>query len=240
VCTLSFIPRKNGYVLGMNRDEKTDRIEALPPKSFWQGERFVIGPSEPKGGTWITINNKGTTFALINWYSAASTDAGKRISRGLVVRTVCGSNSGELVTSVLKQLTLRRINPFRLIGIFPAKKKIIEWRWNRKRLVQKGHNWRAQQWASSGFDELTAQKFRRRLFEKALLQKSSGSMAWLRQLHRSHLPSRGPFSICMHREDAETVSYTEIIVSGGLATMRYHSGIPCLNLPFQTFSLKLR
>jgi hypothetical protein len=52
------------------------------------------------------------------------------------------------------------------------------------------------------------------------------SLNWLRQLHRSHSPKRGPFSICMHRRDASTVSYTEVAVSKKRATMRYKSG-PC-------------
>ena len=41
------------------------------------------------------------------------------------------------------------------------------------------------------------------------------SLAWMRRLHRSHVPAPGPFSICVHREDARTVSYTEIEAASG-------------------------
>jgi hypothetical protein len=50
---------------------------------------------------------------------------------------------------------------------------------------------------------------------------------WLRRLHRSHRPEIGPYSICMHRDDAATVSYTEIVVSRGISRMRYESGPTC-------------
>ena len=43
----------------------------------------------------------------------------------------------------------------------------------------------------------------------------------LRALHRSHAPMRGPFSICMHRADAATVSYAEVCSRRQRATMRY-------------------
>jgi hypothetical protein len=224
----------------MSRDEKIGRVEGVPPEVLLRGERSVIGPSEPAGGTWVTVNDGGAAFALINWYSVAVNNAENGISRGLVVKTVCHSTGGEFASKALKKLPLTWVNPFRLVGVFPAKKEIIEWRWNRKRLVQKRHRWQTQQWASSGFDEPTAQRFRGQIFKKALFQKNSGSLAWLRHLHRSHLPSRGPFSICMHRDGFETVSYTEIGVSTSCATMRYHSGIPCLNFPLQVLSLKIQ
>jgi hypothetical protein len=42
-----------------------------------------------------------------------------------------------------------------------------------------------------------------------------------------HSPVRGSFSICVHRPDAATVSYTEVAFTGGELTMRYHAGHPC-------------
>jgi len=39
-----------------------------------------------------------------------------------------------------------------------------------------------------------------------------------------------PFSTCMHRADASTVSYTEISFSPREAVMRYHAGAPCQKL----------
>jgi hypothetical protein len=68
---------------------------------------------------------------------------------------------------------------------------------------------------------------RSRNFGEALRQASAGSTEWLRRLHRSHSPKRGPYSTCMHRDDAATVSYTEVVVSRHGATMGHTPGAPC-------------
>ncbi len=82
MCTVSFIARRHGYLLAMNRDEQLTRAEGLPPKIVHVGERKVICPSEPGGGTWIAVNDAGVTFALINWYSVQARVQKNPVSRG--------------------------------------------------------------------------------------------------------------------------------------------------------------
>ena len=82
MCTVTFIVRRRGYCLGMNRDEKLTRPIALPPLKATVDGRTVLAPSEPGGGTWIAANDHGTTLALINWYSITARVDGKAVSRG--------------------------------------------------------------------------------------------------------------------------------------------------------------
>lgn len=227
MCTVTFIARKRGYCLGMNRDEKLTRPAGLPPTKTKVNGRAVICPSEPAGGTWIALNDSGSCLALINWYSATKRVERNSVSRGVVVKALGPADSVKVTHARLKELPLKRINPFRLIGIFPALGEIVEWRWDLKRLARKQHPWKTGQWASSGFNEPAAQSVRGRTFRKALHQASAGRLDWLRRLHRSHGPEVGPFSTCMHRADAATVSYTEVNVSRHSSTMRYHGGTPC-------------
>ena len=227
MCTVTFSPRRRGYALAMNRDEKLSRATGLPPiRHFIQG-RNVLAPSEPGGGTWISVNDSGAAFALINWYAIAAQVEIGPVSRGKVVFAVSAVATGEAAASALAQMPLHSVNPFRLIGAFPAAQEIREWRWDLKKLVQAAHPWRLQQWISSGFDEPTAQLMRGQVFQAASAQKSVGSLAWLRRLHRSHTPIAGPFSTCMHRADAATVSYSEVRVSSDGAKMNYFAGAPC-------------
>ena len=230
MCTITFIPRPRGYHLGMNRDEQLTRRAALPPRKRIMNGLAVFAPSELGGGTWISLNEHRVTFALINWYSVLARVSGKAVSRGVVVNSVSATISVDSAEAALDKLLLHRINPFRLIGIFPATNEITEWRWNMHQLVQKRHSWKSHQWISSGFNELAAQRVRGRTFRLAQKQKSAGSLDWLRRLHRSHAPETGPCSTCMHRADAATVSYTEISVSSSVAVMRYHAGAPCQNI----------
>ena len=227
MCTVTFIARKHGYALGMNRDEKLTRATALPPARQLLGDRETLFPSEPSGGTWIGVNDAGATFALINWYGVTARATGPVASRGDVVPALLPFDSIEEAALALSSLPLKRINPFRLIAIFPKAKAVVEWRWNVERLERIDHPWRTSTWISSGFDEPGAQETRSKAFGEALRQSSAGGVDWLRRLHRSHGPECGPYSTCMHRADAATVSYTEIAVRSGVATMRYLSGAPC-------------
>ena len=230
MCTVTFIARKNGYCLGMNRDEKLTRPIALPPRKATVDARTVLAPSEPGGGTWIALNVHGVTLTLINWYSITAQVGGRAVSRGKIINSISTVSSADFADAGLAVLPLDRICPFRLIGVFPMTGELVEWRWNLKQLDRKTHRWKTRQWISSGFNEAAAQRVRGGTFRLAQKQDSAGSLDWLRRLHRSHLPEVGPCSICMHRADAATVSYTEISVSSLDGTMRYHSGAPCRDL----------
>jgi hypothetical protein len=228
MCSVIFFPRPTGYILGMNRDEKRARAAALPPRRWTLGGRTVIAPSEPGGGMWIGLNDNGATLALINWYAISARVTGENISRGEVTKAALSATTSQAVEASLHSLTLARVNPFRLISLFPQRHEVLEWRWDLRCLQRVRHPWQPGIWISSGYDEPGAQSHRAATFAAACRQVSCGSLDGLRRLHRSHRPECGPYSICMHRANAATVSHTEILVTGRAATLRYIPGAPCL------------
>ena len=212
----------------MNRDEKRDRLVALAPAVVELESHRAVFPRERTGGTWISANDSGVCLALINWHRIERKPKNDTLSRGLVVKELAGKSTAKEIATAVKKLSIGKLRPFRLIAILPGERRVIEWRWNLQRLVIRNHEWQRQHWFSSGFDEHRAEVERQRVCAAANDQQSAESLTWLRQLHRSHAPTRGPFSICMHRVDASTVSYTEISVTEKLASMRYASGPPCM------------
>ncbi|PYI82710.1 MAG: hypothetical protein DMF09_13855 [Verrucomicrobia bacterium] len=239
MCTVSFLPNTQGFYLAMNRDEKLDRFAALAPRIVDVGIRRAIFPREPTGGTWISANDAGVCLALINWHRVAREPKHDVVSRGQVVRALASKSGADEIADRVGKLPLRKLRPFRLIAIVPSERHVIEWRWNLERLTMRRHEWQRQHWFSSGFDECRAELERQRICDAAQDRQSTRSLRWLRQLHRSHAPKRGPFSICMHRSDASTVSYTEVAVSGRRATMRYKSGPCCSNGAMVTRTISL-
>jgi transport and Golgi organization protein 2 len=248
MCTVSFVPRTQGFYLAMNRDERRERFAALPPEIVELETHRAISPREPTGGTWISANDAGICLALINWHRATGEPKNGVVSRGEVVRTLAGESCVDQIADSIARLPLRKLRPFRLIGVVPSEKIVTEWRWNLQRLSRRDHPWQRQHWFSSGFDELRAEVERGKICASFVagggdpgkrktsqrrgqtgVNAAGYSLSWLRQLHRSHMPKRGPFSICMHRSDATTVSYTEVAVSKQRATMRYKSGPCCSN-----------
>jgi len=227
MCTVSFLPKAQGFYLAMNRDEKRDRFAALPPAVIELENNRAIFPREPTGGTWISANNAGICLALINWHRIEREPKNDMLSRGLVVRELAGKSTADEIAVGVMKLPLRKLRSFRLIAIAPSERRVTEWRWNLECLTMHDREWQLQHWFSSGFDEPHAELERQRVCDAARNQRSAGSLRWLRQVHRSHAPKRGPFSICMHRPDATTVSYTEVSARPRRITMRYHSGPPC-------------
>ena len=227
MCTVTVFPHSTGYRLAMNRDEQRSRIAGLPPAIVHLGDTKSIHPSEPTGGTWISVNSHGVTVALINWYSIPNRAPSPATSRGGVVLAVRNVSSPEGALAALESLPLAQMNPFRLIGVFPDSRRIRQWQWNQAQLTELEHAWGPQQWISSGFDEPQAQLIRSATYRAALNHRRVGEIDWLRELHSSHLPERGPFATCMHRADAATVSYTETAVDEHSVTMSHCQGAPC-------------
>ena len=88
MCSVSFLPHNEGFVLAMNRDESRSRPSALPPEVVQRDELAMLYPRELNGGTWVGINSAGMAFALINWYSQPDCGDCNAVSRGEVVRTL--------------------------------------------------------------------------------------------------------------------------------------------------------
>jgi hypothetical protein len=239
MCTISFLPNTHGFYLAMNRDEKLDRFAALAPTIVDLERRRAVFPSEPTGGTWISVNDAGICLALINWHRVEREPKHDLVSRGEVIRALAGKLGMDDIADGVAKLPLRKLRPFRLIAIVPSERSVAEWRWNLEWSTMRDHEWRARHWFSSGFDERRAEFERQRTCDAARAHQSTKNLNWLRQLHRSHAPKRGPFSICMHRRDASTVSYTEVAVSEKRATMRYKAGPCCSNGGIVTKTISL-
>ena len=225
MCTLSFVPTTNGFYAAMNRDELITREFALPPRLAVVEQTRVIYPQEQTGGTWIAANEYGITFALLNWNLAGTFQ--KRRSRGSIIPQLIGQGSLFVTVDKLKNIPLEGILPFRLIGICSLQKLVYEWRWDAVSLGQIQFDWEPHHWFSSGLSDNQAENERGKICSAAWSDPAAGTLPWLRKLHRSHSSAPGPFSICVHRSDAKTVSYTEIHYSLDHLEFRYIAGQPC-------------
>jgi len=230
MCTLSLVPKAGGFLLGMNRDEKRTRAEALPPGLHRCGDLSALYPSEPGGGTWIGINEAGLCAALINWYSRPQYQGDPAFSRGAIIPRLLAFPSLDDMERSLFSLPLERLNPFRLFVIGRNSGAVREYRSEGSGTERVDHPWVTNHWFSSGHDEASAITTRSAVCLKAAEEPDASTLPWLKRLHSSHDPKEGASSICMHRDEAETVSMTILKVSGKSAAMRYHAFPPCRSL----------
>jgi hypothetical protein len=239
MCTVSFLPSADGYHLAMNRDEQLSRKAALPPALQRCGAIRALYPHELSGGTWIGVNEAAVSFALINWYSKPQRKGSDTPSRGRIIPELLHARNVEETRAGLSTVDLGRMNPFRLIMISGSERQIVEWRAADGSVEELCLPWERQHWFSSGFDEVGANRWRRIACLHETERSSPNSPGWLRRLHRSHHPTRGAYSICMHRVDACTVSSTELSVNATAAAMIYRAGPACQRGPRFRRTLRL-
>ncbi len=225
MCTLSFSPGRDDYIVAMNRDELLTRGIAEPPAIRSHQGVNIIYPLDVSGGTWIAVNGGGATWALLNWDIGAR--ASKERSRGEVVLQVAGMRTLVDADAGISGTALLGVDPFRLIGISAQDRQVLEWRWSGADIETIKHPWERHHWFSSGKSDELAAEHRGQVFTAAAQDSDVGTLNWLRRIHSSHKPDRGAYSVCVHREDAATVSYTEVQVLPNTVKMSYRAGSPC-------------
>jgi len=226
MCTVTFIPVRNGYHLGMNRDERTSRPLASLPEVYARDAIESIYPWDLEGGTWVGVNSVGNAFTLLNWNDTEVLQA-KVHSRGSVIPALIGASNTQAAHSTLCNLDLQGILPFTLVGFFVEQEAAVMWRWDQRSLQSELVPWKMRQWCSSSLSDAQASLQRGKAFAMAACESGGGSRDWLRRLHSSHAPGDRPFSTCVHRGGVQTVSYTELTCTGRRVKCKYVVGSPC-------------
>jgi len=191
------------------------------------------------GGTWISVNDRGHALALLNRWDESPHDAGTPlVSRGLLVRDLAGVSGSDEVRTSLTGASLSRYRPFTLVSIAASAQPVL-FEWNGADL---SHGTAAQPGlirTSSGSDQVGVERSRGELFREAAQAPGGLTPKILATLHKSHRPEKGALSICMHRDEAITVSSSLITVSQRFVLFRYVPGSPCETDQYAESSLPL-
>ncbi len=229
MCTLTVVTGNDTYVMAMNRDEKIARGTGSPAEILEFNGARAIYPGDSDGGTWFATNEYGISLALLNWNDivAPAVAAAKTRSRGRVIPPLIESRSLSDLHEVVAVLNFKGMWPFRLVGVFPSEQEIWEWRWDSTQLQFQVHLWESRHWFSSSLSDKRAEAVRGTACRNAEHESDAGSVPWLRRLHASHAGGPGPFSLCVHREDVKTLSYSEVMVTPGTVQMGHVRSSPC-------------
>jgi hypothetical protein len=216
VCTVSWLHQPGGYHLLCNRDEKRSRGIADPPRLFERGGADYIAPIDADfGGTWIAVNEHGISLCLLNGRSGRGTQ-----SRGLIIPDLIWSRSIDDCAFLLRQSDLSPFAPFTLLMLEPGQPAAVA-AWDGMCLTL-DPDARAPL-TSSSYDPDGVRRERLREFARL----KPADLASLRRFHTSHAGSSGAHAACMHRPDAETVSFSEVNVRDGRIRFHYLPAAPC-------------
>jgi transport and Golgi organization protein 2 len=240
MCTVTWLPRPDGYHLLCNRDERDSRQPALGPRIHEQnGVKYIAPVDGDHGGSWIGTNEFGMSLCLLNRYGDVQSDENREyISRGLLLIDLLDCSEVEQVTLRISDVDLSRFRPFNLL-VLPrsAESALLEWTGSKFSIVSDVES----------FVPLTSTSLtepgvavERRLQFAAIATRQGLNEDSLDDYHRSHLPTRGSYSVCMHRDGAATVSLSKVSVTPVEIVFAYESGSPCESTSVTTVRLVSR
>lgn len=232
MCTVSWAATAEGYELFCNRDERRTRKAAhAPTVRTSRGVRFVAPTDAEAGGTWIAANEYGLTLCLLNRYTEGeSRPAGDFKSRGLLLPGLMNLRDPVEVMRAVARGGLSQFRPFTLLalalGSLPATAC-----WTGSRLLVSDEDGDSlMPLTSSSINTAAIVRARRELFRRMAVGSTNRSTEMLTRFHHSHEPGPGPLSVCMHRPDASTVSFSRVKVNNGSVEFYYQPGPPCASV----------
>jgi hypothetical protein len=234
MCTVSWIRDDAGYQLFFNRDEKLTRKRATPPRfAVRDSVRFLAPVDGDFGGTWIATNEFGISLCLLNGANLTGSDSIYRAaacSRGLLLPELISSPSVAAVCERIHAADAAVFAPFTLAALGPRQAPaLVEWDGARK--IMRLQDETCFMLTSSSFDTEAVRASRQDGFRGLAASCGQVNAELLVKFHSSHVPARSAYSTCMHRPDAETVSFSRIRVAEQEADFFYTPAAPCDGAP---------
>lgn len=229
MCTVSWAAAADGYELFCNRDERRTRAAAHAPTTRnSQGVRFVAPTDAEAGGTWIAANEHGLTLCLLNRYAEDEPQAaGEFRSRGLLLPELMSLREPAEVLRAVARGRLSQFRSFTLLALAPAVPPAAAcWTGHRLLVCDDGGD-DLMPLTSSSFNSAEVIRARMKLFKGMPDVPTNQRAEMLMRFHHSHEPEPGPFSVCMHRPEASTVSFSRVKVNPFSVEFYYRPGPPC-------------
>lgn len=211
MCTVSFVQANDSIIITSNRDEKTVRPSATPPKTYYINGKTLIFPKDPKaGGTWFVANADGTILVLLNGANEKhQVQLPYEKSRGLIVLELICSDSPR---DFWDQIKLDFIEPFTIV-LF-QKQELFQLRWNGKQKeiitldVHKNHIWSS----ATLYPELVREQ-RASWFHTFMDQNSEISELKMYDFHRYTQEGNDENGLVINRNDEmKTLSITQAVI----------------------------
>ncbi len=207
MCTVTYIPTNNGFLLTSNRDEKLSRSIAIQPAKYTLNGLQLIFPKDPDaGGTWIALKEDGDAFCLLNGaFETYVHGAQFTQSRGEVVLAIAAS---EEPIHAFKQKNLSRCAPFTLVVIRAGILYELRWDGLQQYFARLDEN-QPHIWSSATLYTKVQQKLREQWFAEWLIGKQSFNSYDLFHFHQFAGDGDSATNLLMCRSNVyKTVSVT--------------------------------
>lgn len=216
MCTVTYLPQKEGWLLTNNRDETPQRASYHLIKKDTGGEHLLYPPDE-KGGTWIAISAPGRVVCLLNGaFVKHSHRPPYRLSRGVIVLAAARAIDAHHFTSALD---LEGIEPFTLI--WKDDTSFFQLVWDGKEThIQELESHQNYIWSSSTLYTEEQKKKRTAYFQNFILNQTL-LPSKLKAFHLSQPFGEPDCDFKMERPGVKTIAMTQVLRSKDSFTMEY-------------------
>lgn len=219
MCTVSYLPFQNGFILTSSRDEKTTRPPAILSDPIIYYDQELTFPKDPLGqGSWIATSKTRTVCLLNGAFTAHVPKPPYKHSRGLVVL-----HAFEYLTTnnFASEYDFRGLEPFTLLLIEAGQLLVLRWTGIQLFKIEKDafqpHIWSS---ATLYLPEIIEQ--RQLWFSQWLHSASTQSLESIRNFHKTAGDGDPENAIRMRRASQyATVSLTSVIRTGDEIEMIY-------------------
>jgi len=220
MCTVSFIPVRDNFVITSNRDEKTIRKNAIRPGlSIYNGRKLFYPKDGDAGGTWIVMKENGDAAVLLNGaFICHTAEPPYRLSRGIILLDIISTERPSLTFT---KIDLKDIEPFTLVIL--ENNCLYEFRWDgtEKYCKQLSIN-RGYIWSSFTLYDGFAVKKREQWFASFLNNYPTPTQQDVINFHRFTGDGDKQNDLMMTRDGMyRTVSITSILLTKDRASMKY-------------------
>ncbi|MFT6528836.1 MAG: hypothetical protein ACJAZB_000468 [Psychrosphaera sp.] len=250
MCSFNWQKIDGNIVAFFNRDESVIREKAEEPCIFNDGKGQFIMAKDPQGqGSWISCNEYGLTFFLLNNYQGKlKANTAKLRSRGLLIRDLASCSTQLEALSYIEKLNLNQYQPFNLVMLTNQTQLM----WLYDGLISKLDARPAEHSIFSSGHKHAEDIIKQR--HSYMQQFNDLSETELIAIHKSHEPMLGStsneksedkqekdlsYAFCMHREDACSQSMTKVVLREKDVRLDYWQGQPCQSEEKPTVSVSL-
>ncbi|MFT4753259.1 MAG: hypothetical protein ACI85Q_000798 [Salibacteraceae bacterium] len=224
MCTFTFYPLKNSFILTSNRDEHVNRGVSLFPVFKKIDHQTITYPQDPAaGGTWLATSTQNRTMVLLNGAFEKHTHSPPyRLSRGIVLLDAFKWSD---LTQFSKSYDLTQIEPFTLVNVNIEGEVLEELRWDGDETHVKSFSFQKPHiWSSSTLYTAKVVMQRKAWFTKWINKPHVTSKEMLAFHHFGGGDKLGGNTITMARgTELRTVSISQIHHTSGKTKFTHHN-----------------
>lgn len=221
MCTLTFIPQKEGYLITVNRDEAPQRSASEPVIKQFNNHTLWLAPEPISGSSNLVLNTEtGRAVVLLNGaFVHHDHQPPYRKSRGVVVLEAFEEKS---LQAMFETYDFEGIEPFTLVMINQNSLRELRWDGNEVRFAKKDIHV-PQIWSSAMMYRGKWQQERERWFYEFLIQKPTPTkedLLWFHHNAGAHDSENGLVMNRMNR--VKTVSVSQISIESNRCKVFLH------------------